>query len=405
MANVQNQDAAKRAADQAKQNAAFMGLSYEQPAKAYAQNGTAYSPGQALNFDAPIVPGGYLSKIDIDVALTVNYTPAGAGPTVNLTAGGIWNIINQINVRFGETQITVHPYFEHVFALMRGFNRPDDTAVVGNQVTDIQNMLFSSPTFNTGDNTWKFTISIPLNSVHPSSVNGLLPLGQTGTKVQISIVPATSFVGKDPLQNVVDTNGTIAVSGNVNVICQIRDYHSFNTLLQVQPDLSGLATVQTIKPQEINPLTAGSYQFRSITNPYPVVRALSVVIDGQSSGTFCAASNIQGIELDQAENTNTAFYRYDDTTGGVGKYYQAIRRKYGQDLPEGVICWVDAPTHNVANPSSMGGNSFLDLTSGGYPAARMGVKVGTVGNSATTGITPRVVTYATIINPKGITLA
>jgi hypothetical protein len=404
MATAQQQQAAQRAAQQAAQNASFMGLSYEQPFLANAQNGTSYQPGRALNFDAPVVPGGYLTRVILTVDLTVNYTPAGSNPYANLTKAAPWSVLNQVNVKFGETQITVHPYFEYIFSLMRGFNRPDTTRVVGLQSTNIQNMLYKAPTLNEGDNHWKFDIEIPLNSVHPASVNGLLPIGQTGTKVQIQAVPATQFVGKDPLENVIDTNGTVTVTGNVTVTCIVRDYHSMATVQQVQPDLSGLATVQTIKPAEINPLTAGSYVFKNITNPYPLVRYAIVVIDGRSSGEFTTADNILGYELDQAENTNSAFFRWDETTGGIERYYAEVRRRFGQDMPDGVLVF-DAPTQNVANPSSLGGNAFLDLTSAGYPAARWGVKVAQVGDPATTGITPRAVMYATILNPQGITLA
>lgn len=401
----QSQSAAQRAQQQAAQNAAFMQYSYEQPFRANAQNGNSYVAGTSLNYDAPVVSGGYLSRIILSVTLDVNYTAAGTGPVAPaLTAGGIWNVINQINVKFGETQITVHPYFEHIFGMMRGYDRAGTTGVVGNQVSNIQAILYSAPTFNAGDNTWKFDIEIPLNAAHPSAVNGMLPVGQTGTKVQIQVVPASAFHGPDPLQNVeYATNGTLAVSGSVDVTCMVRDFKSFASTNFYQPDLSGLATVQTIKPAEINPLTAGSYSFRSIQNPYPVIRMASIIIDGQSSGTFCAASNIEGIELDQAENTNSAFYRYDDTTGGMSRYYQETRRKYGQDLPEGVVAWVDAPTHNVANPSSLNGESYLNLTGQGFPAARYGVKVSST--SSANNITPRVVTYAQILNPAGIQLA
>lgn len=393
--------AAQRAAQQQAANNQFMGLSFEKPFAALAQNGTSYVPGQALNFDAPVIPGGYLTRLVISLALTVNYTAAGTSPYENLTAGGFWNAINQVNVKFGETQISIHPYAEYVMSLMRGYNRADTTRVLGNQVSAIQSMIYSAPTVNAGNNTWKMDIEIPLNSIHPGSVNGMLPLGQTGTKAQVQLIPASSFVGKDPLQNVIDTNGTVTVSGTATVTAVVRDYQSFASVAPVEPDLAGLATIQTIKPQEINPLTAGSYNFRTLSNPYPLARYVIFVIDGQSSQKFCAADNINGYELDQAENTNSAFFRYDSTTGGMARYYQDARRRYGQDLPEGVLAF-DAVTMNQGNPSNMGGNNFLNLTSQGYPAARWGVNVGTVNNG--NGITPRAVMYATVINPAGISL-
>lgn len=398
---AQNQQAAQRAAAQQSQNNQFMGLSYEQPFAALSQNGTSYVPGQTLNYDCPVIPGGYLTRLVISVNLTVTNTP-GTG-SLALNAGGIWNVINQVNVKFGETQISVHPYAEYVFSLMRGYDRADTTRVVGNQVASIQSMLYTSPSVASGAQNWKFDIEIPLNSVHPASVNGILPLGQTGTKAQVQLIPASSFTGADPLANVVSLTGnaTCTVTGNVTVTSIVRDYKSFATIQPVEPNLSGLATVQTIKPQEINPLTAGSYNFRTLSNPYPLVRYAIIVIDGQSSGTFCSASNINGYELDQAENTNSAFFRHDATTGGMSRYYSDVRRKFGQDMPEGVLIY-DAPTMNQGNTSNMGGNNFLNLTSQGYPAARWGVNVGAV--SQANGITPRAVMFATVINPAGISL-
>lgn len=401
MANQNAASAAQKAAAQQQQNNQFMGLSYEQPFAALAQNGNSYVPGQALNFDAPVIPGGYLTRLVLSVNLTVTNTP-GTG-SIALNAGGIWNVINQINVKFGETQISVHPYAEYVFSLMRGFNRADTTRVLGNQVSNIQSQIYSSPSVASGAQNWKFDIEVPLNSVHPASVNGILPLGQTGTKAQIQVIPASSFTGADPLQNVVALTGNAAVSVTGTVTCTaiVRDYKSFATVSPVEPSLNGLATVQTIKPQEINPLTAGSYNFRTLSNPYPLVRYAIILIDGQSSSTFCSATNINGYELDQAENTNSAFFRYDQTTGGMSRYFSQVRRTFGQDMPEGVLVF-DAPTMNQGNPSNMGGNNFLNLTSAGYPAARWGVNVGTVATG--NGITPRAVMYATIINPSGISL-
>lgn len=403
MANqAQANQAAKNAAAQAAQNNAFMQMSYEQPLAALPQNGTAYVPGQTLNYDAPVIAGGYLARLVISVNLTVTNT-LGSG-AVTLNAGGIWNVINQINVKFGETQISVHPYFEYVFSLMRGYGRLNGGVgqTIANQNASIQSMLYSSPSVANGAQTWKFDIEVPLNSVHPGAINGMLPLGQTGTKAQIQIVPPSSFTGADPLSNVVNATGgaTVAISGNVNVTAIVRDYKSFSSPAAVEPSLAGLATLQTIKPQEINPLTAGTYMFRTLSNPYPLVRYAIVLIDGQSSSKFCDASNINGYELDQAENTNSAFFRYDSTTGGMGRYYSQIRRTYGQDFDNGVLIF-DAPSQ-VGNPSNQGGANWLNLTSQGYPAARWGVNVGTV--STSNGITPRAVMYAQIINPAGISL-
>lgn len=296
------QAAAQKAAAQQSMNNQFMGLSYEQPFAANAQNGTSYVPGQTLNFDAPVIPGGYLQRIVLSFNLTVTNTP-GTG-TVALNAGGIWNVLSTINVKFGETQVSIHPYYEYVCSLMRGYGRVNGGLgqTINNQVANIQSMIYSSPSVSSGAQTWKFDLEVPLNSVHSNSVNGLLPLGQTGTKAQIQLVPPSSFTGPDPLNNVVALTGNaaVSVSGNVSVTCIVRDFKSFASVSPVEPNLGGLATIQKIKPQEINPLTAGSYNFRTLSNPYPLVRYAIILIDGQSSSTFCSATNINGYELDQA---------------------------------------------------------------------------------------------------------
>src|SRR5437763_393665 len=160
------QSAAQRAAQQQAMNNQFMGLSYEQPFSANSQNGTSYVPGQTLNFDAPVIPGGYLQRIVLSFNLTVTNTP-GTG-TVALNAGGIWNVLSTVNVKFGETQISIHPYYEYVQSLMRGYGRVNGGLgqTVNNQVANIQSMLYSAPSVASGAQTWKFDLEIPLNSVH-----------------------------------------------------------------------------------------------------------------------------------------------------------------------------------------------------------------------------------------------
>jgi hypothetical protein len=397
---TQAQIAKMQAAQQAA-NDTFMQLSYEQPILANAQNGTNYAPGgNPLNFDVPIVPGAFLTRLTIRHRLTVNYTPAGSGAYENLTAAGEYAVFQNVEVRFGNRQIEVHPYVAKVLAQLAGYNRTDTNRPLGNVNNDIQAMLYTNPTVNSGDNEWTFDVDIPLTLLHPMSVNGILPISGSGTRVQVSLQPTASFVGKDPLLNVIDTNGSVTVSGTVEVIAWYRDWQSMTTRQALAPSLAGLSTVQVIKPQSINPLSAGTPNFKRITNPYPFVKLIHIVIDGQQSGKFVSdASNIQLYEIDKAENTSSAFIKYDATNGGMQNYYKRVRELYGQDLDSGVIVF-DATAMNTANPSNRNGRAFLDLTPNGYPAARVGFQVGQVG-TGTYG-TPRVETWGVIINPMGI---
>lgn len=383
-------------------NKQFMEYSYEQPISANAQNGTAYATGTALNFDAPIVPGAYATKIRIKTKLTVNYTAAGTGPTESLNAGAPWNVWQQFNVDFGNRQITIHPYFLKVLSNLNGYLRQNPAQTLGAQSTNAQSKIYQAPTLNAGDNTWEHMTEIPLNGAHPMSPEGIIPISGSGTRLQIQLVPATAFVGADPLNNVVSTNGTVTVTGSVTVTVYYRSYQSFFTRSPLAPVMNGLATVQIIKPQSINPLTAGQYMFKRILNPYPVIKSVSVVVDGQSSSTFCSYSNIDGFEIDSAENTSSMMRRYDSTTGGFENYLEDVRKWTGQDFDDGVLVF-DPTLENQANSSNRAGKNYLNLTSQGFPAARLGFNVGAV--SSANSITPRVETYTMILNPNGILTA
>lgn len=174
----------------------------------------------------------------------------------------------------------------------------------------------------------------------------------------------------------------------------------------IAPNLAGVPTVQVIQPQQINPLTAGTMIYQRINNPYEFARLQFLVIDGQSAGTFCSASNIQAFEVDRAENNSSVLRKYDSTNGGMANYYKDVRQVLEQDMDDGYL-FFDAMLQNTDNPSNRNGDAYLNLTGGmgnvpqGFPAARYGVQVGTVG----TVCTPRVIVYGTIINRAGIQLS
>lgn len=393
------QAAAKAKQQQQQQNDMFMQLSYETPILADAQNGNTYQVGgNPLNFNVPIVPGAYLTRLTIRQTLTVNYTPAADSPEATLTAAGELASFQNVVVQFGNKQIEVHPYVAKVLADLAGYNRNETNMPVGLSNPDIQSMLYTSPVLNTGNNTWQYDVDIPLTLLHPMSVNGILPISGTGTRVQISLQPTASFVGSDPLQNVIDTNGTVTVTGTVQVVAWYRDWQSMATRTSLSPNLTGMSTVQVIKPQSISPLTAGTPNYMRLTNPYPFVKIINLVIDGQQSSKFVSsASNIELYEIDKAENTSSAFVKYDSTNGGIQNLYKEYRRRYGRDFDSGVV-FFDSTSQNTANASNQNGRAYLNLTPNGYPAARQGFQVGQVG----TVCTPRVETWGVIINPLGI---
>jgi hypothetical protein len=400
----QQQAALQAAQQQQALNQQFMKYSYRQWAPFNQQNGNAYGAAP-LNFIAPTTPGAYAEKIRIFYNLNVNYTANGVSPYANLTKGGIYNLLQEIGITFGNKQVSLHPYFGKIFKMLGGKLKTPMGTVLGNSAAGIQAVLYTSPTVAAGNNAWLGYFDVPLNAIHKDSINGLLPIMGTGTTLQMAIATAfSSFVGKDPLINVLDTNGTAVVTGTISPIVIYRDFRSMAMPAALRADLTGLPTVQIIRLPEINPLTAGSTQFKKIDNPYPMAKIVSVIIDSNSPTTFCAASNITAYELDQAENSNTAFFKYDATTapGGVNPlaaYYANFRDIYEQDLDEGVLAF-DALSQNIPSTDLQTGVAYLNLTDKGFPAARMGFGVANVG--ATAGVTARVVSYAIILNNEGI---
>jgi hypothetical protein len=403
MANqTQAQQAAIKAAQiQAAQNTTFMDYSIEKPVLADAQNGTTYN-GNTLNFNVPILKGAWATKLTVINNLNITYTPAGSGPFITVNAGGAYNFHRELDVTFGNEQVTLHPYFAKPLTQMHGFLHPNSGQNIGNSNADVQNQLWNTPTITSGANTWVTSYDVDLNALHPRSVFGMLPAGQSGTRIQVSTIPCQQVVGVDPLQNVFNTNGTIVVTGTTTVIAWYRDNLSPATFQSLQPDLTGLPTVQIIKPQEINPLTAGTFLYKRIENPYPFARLISVVIDGNSSSTFCTATNLQGYEVDTAENTSSQLFQYSPGGVPMSMYYKKQRGIYGQDFDDGVVVY-DALAMNQSIANLREGRAYLNLTQSGHPAARLGFQVGSVGG--VTGITPRVVTYGVIQNPDGIKLS
>lgn len=387
---TQNSNAA---AAQAAMNADFMAMTFVQPINANAQDGTAYSAGGVLNFNAPIIPGAFAAEILVNNNLTVTL-PSGTSGLLSPSAphSATANII----VSYANEMVRVHPYVNHVANELSGFNRRNINTPA-QQTADVQSMIYSAPTLNVGANTWKWTDRVILNNLHPQSPLGLLPQDSSGTRLQIQVQLAPAFAGSDPLQNPVVTlaGGAISVTGSVTVTVLYRGYESMAAPATMALDLAGLPTLYVIKPDEINPLTAGSYAFKRLTQPYSIYRMVHVVIDGQQADKFVSsASNVVGYEMDSAENTSSAFFKYDSTTGGIQNYYLRNRQLYGRDFDSGVFVQ-DFTSQNTADSSLREGQAYLNLTGSGYPAGRFGFQVNTVGSVCT----PRVVSYVWAINP------
>lgn len=359
-----------------------------------------------MTFQIPQSASGWATELLIDANLVVNYTAATTSPSIAVNAAGVAAAFSSMTLQFGSntSQIDLRPYFAYVNKRLSGYNRSLYGQTEGNAVPAISALLYTSPSVAAGNNTWKFRIRVPLNALHPLTAEGMIPaMGNTGKGI-IRLQPSAEFVGPDPVLSAVSTNGKVSVTGTVEVKMGYRDGHSLATLQQMAPVVlgpAGIGTVQYVQLEAKQNLVANLYQRQHISTTLPIYRLVNIVVDGNQSSSFSTVSNILGYEISLDANAGTALRKYDNSENvTMTDYYQVLRDHYGQDLDEGVLLAVDALGSNVVNPSNQDGGAILNMTSNGYTAAHVGVKLNSVGSVA--GIAPRIENWALVVNPQGL---
>ena len=391
------------AAIQAARNADFMKFSHVSYIPANSQNNDTFTTSKTINFNAPIISGGFANEITLRVKLKIDVD--GTTGALKPTASYPYSLVNRVKILFGNDVQNVHPYVAYINDLLEGYGRQSQSDVLGKRSATIDNLLNKIPQgdLTAGEHEFDFEITLPLNSLHEGSANGLIPLTSAGTTLQIQASTCQNLVGNDALENPLYTTGDFTatvVEGKVEVIVGYRDYSSFYTSQSIQPDISGLPSVQLIELPAISNLSQGTVNNVSFRNPYLTAKIFHIVVDGVSPAKFSSADNISSFSYDKAENSNSAFLRFDESNGGMRTYYKMIRSVVGNDLPEGVLVMdatVGVPGRNIANVSSKQGVNYMNLIE--YPAARFGVKVDKVDTAKTT---PRVISFAHILNDKGV---
>lgn len=388
---------------QAQRNADFMKFSHVSYIPANSQNSDVFAPSKTINFNAPIIAGGYATEITLRVQLTLDVD--GTTGALKPTASYPYSFLNRVKILFGNDVQNVHPYIAYINDLLEGYGRQSQSDVLGVRNATIDDMLnkFPKGDLPAGEHKFDFEITLPLNSLHEGSTNGIIPLYSAGTTLQIQASTCQNVVGNDALDNPLFTTGDFTATvkdGSVQIVVGYRDYSSFYTTQSIQPDISGLPAVQVVELPAISNLSQGTVNNVSFRNPYLTAKIFHIVVDGVSPEKFSSAPNITTFAYDKAENSNSSFLRFDESNGGVRNYYKMIRSVVGNDLPEGVLVYdgtIGIPGRNLANVSSKQGVNYMNLVE--YPAARFGVKVDKVD---TTKTTPRVISFAHILNDKGI---
>lgn len=397
------------------QNQAFLGMTILRyaPCPAIGQAtpfSAGYTQGGTMTFNLPQTVAGVLEALIFEVQITFTYTPAGASPAIAVNAAAPWNVIENVQTRYG-TGIMDHgyPFYNTLIdGVGRGYGRTmGDVVPTGlRNVPGIQSELRNSLTINSGVNTWRFLFRVDRNPLNDDAVPGLLPI--TGaTQSTITLRAPNSFIGNDPLIHPIKTNGTIAIDPTQSSVSIYAEYRDGSTLASVQPllapDLQGEPTYQTTMEPELRLLTANSWNRARVGSVGQIYYMFATVIDGLQSDVFSSYGNLNGFNLtrDEAGQDYLEAFGFPTTTPKK-LFFSRVRRQFQQDWPEGVIPWIVAPGYNTNNASNRAGRSILNTSVGAWANVYHGYHLNALGVPATTGINPRVVTFIGNVNPQGL---
>lgn len=394
-------------------NADFMRNSVHQPIYCPVTGGSGtsavYTPGSTLNFDLPSTQG-YARDLIIRYSLTV--TPAtGTAATYAKTQAAQWAIFNRIILNYGNQQINTHPYFLKVLDMATGQLTGAQNKVLAGQddaALDAQIVDTTPIVVNVG-NTWAGFMRIRLNPISNESPYGLLPINGQGNPPQLQLSCPSSLYGADPLLNAICTGGSgtgqaVTVTGTVKVDCVVADGVNMESVAAKElTGLLGMPTVQYGWESSLTPFNANLLNTFTVKTKLEHWIMAALVIDGQQSTAFISnLANLQAFGL-AADPTFRQYFANFGISNNIPTYdwFDARRREFQQDLDEGVILWVNAPTRGVVDPTNRNGSQYLNCYNDGFPGATHGYQVGAVGSVCT----PRVELFLVSKNRQGLQVA
>lgn len=366
-----------------------------------------YVPGQTLIFNFPTVGSAYAKGLLITYNLSI--TPAtGTGAAYAANAGAPWNIFSEIDVNYNGAQIKTHPIVLKYMDMLKGFSRGQmNDVVAGNKVTSIETQIVGTTPLTVGSaNTWQGKMYIPLNALGEDTVPGILPMMGVGNQAQIKLTCPSSFLGADPLlfpvATTAGTGAAIAVANTslVNIDVVYLDGSNMDSNVGLALSLGGEPTLQYFWDTPLSPLPQGLLQRQHISTLLEHWYVISIVIDGLQSTKFASVTNLAQFELSPDSVGQNKFMSYNVANNiSVYDYYDRFRRMTGQDLDEGVLVWVAAPTRGVIDSDNRTGMQVLNMRDGGFPATTHGYLVNSVSSA---NFTPRVETFLISMNYDGL---
>ncbi len=395
------QQAELQAQIQRMQNRQFMALSINKEVLCQQANGGAlnqsFAAGQPLTWNITTANNGFLTGFWVRCAFTVALG-AGTNAVYQQNAASPLSLIDSIQVLYGGTQHNFRPYMLKYWSQLQGEQaQPQPRIVVAGQQDSYLQGYYNSAPYGVavGNNTYNFAFFMPMTLIHPQDVRGILPIQNGETTAQVVINCQGAPFGTDPVLNsfslVSGSNGTAAVTGTIAVIAIYKDGQSFSQLTALQPNLSGVETVQFLRDANLTNVQAGNIFRNKISFLQKMPWVFITVIDGVSPTKFASTSNIQLIDVTADAVGNRPFWRYGlNTNLDVREFYSDLSGVMGgqlqQDLDEGFFPLVYGPIFQQADAGLMEGQNYLDMTTAtGWTDFHYGVQLAATGNNAAGG--------------------
>jgi hypothetical protein len=375
-----------------------------------------YSSGTTLYFDFPTVPG-FAKGILITYSITVN--PAtGSSATYAVNAAAPFSIFSELQVLYNGPQVRTHPYFScKIMDQLLGFSRGAQNRVLaGTNDATIAANIVGQTNFTVGSNTtWLGKMYIPLNALGLDTVPGVLPIAGVGNKPQLKLTCTPSWIGQDPLLNVMSPvagtgHAMTGLTGSINCDMVYVDGTNLDSPTPYSLNWQSEPTLQCYWDTPLTPFSQSTIQRQTISTKLKHWYVVSLIIDGAvttGATQFANLANILGFTLGPDQVGQQTFYNFNISNNvSIYDWYNQQRRIFGQDMDDGVLLWVTGPSRNVIDSDNRNGIQALNMTAGGFPAATHSYQMNSYSyQSAIDGFpacTPRVETFLISENAAGL---
>ena len=420
----------------AQANARYLRKSIERaaycPSAGSGANTQPFTAGSTLVFNFPTIGGAYVKGLLIRWSVNLTFA-AGTGAAYTLSDSAPYTIFSEIDVLLNSKQVYTHPMIIPVLEALAGYAKypPMNAVPAGLPNTAAMNTVEGvlapvagafTQNFNgavTGTTTWAGQFYLPLNAYRSDMVPGIIPSHGVGNIPQIKLVCNNQLLGNDPhLSPIFASGGTagwgVTVNQGASTFVAVDAIYCDGSTMDdpngVAIDITGEPTIQYNIDTQLNPLSAGTLVRQHINTLLEHVYVISYIIDGQANGRYAAQSNITSLQLSADAIGKENFFSYNVANNiPVSDFYDRLERRiHGQDLPAGIIPWVDAPCRGTADPDDRTGLQTLNMRPGGYPATTHAYQVAAVGAATPVDTnpkaTPRVETLLVSLNEEGLKL-